>query len=496
LDTGWRRTLEQVKVSASHFSSEKKAKLDRKKFKRMKNNKIRERKIPSLLINFLLESQSNPESALNLDTVWLCLFSTSPGMPVKLKDYHIVCPEAVYVVLSMIRTCVEQGGSENANCVLQVLIYMYHNWSEFGQFALNGELVTALALCLFTTNEEDPQVISKMSNTRRLVLDLLRMIMTDSLALPADKASAMTDAWMDAFPETTKTQGIISYQTEICDLMVDHIVAINVVVDTSGMWIHPMGHRNNVAGNVFAFGQRFVDRIWKNSLLKSEMKVLEFLIHTLASSIKNNAPLPGTEVGFLALNRLLIYLISRPAESVSAQMALLDSLHKLVDHRAIIFHSANNDLLFLGSLTYCLSLIVDRVPISCDVTAQSTWHTYSLMSAPVQEGWQLLQSATCSVWNIVLQSKGRELKDLLRPPPTVLDSDLTEIKDFLRESSQRFWMTFLSEISGSGGEKKPAAGSVSSGMNMAAVKKLPHSLVRAYSRQKSSKQLIPADQKK
>ena len=110
---------------------------------------------------FYVESQNSLETVLNLDTVWLCLFSTTPGMPVKLKEYHIFCQEAVYVILGMIRTCVELGGAENANCVLQVLIYMYHNWSEFGQLALTPDFVTALSLCLFTANDDDPQIISK-----------------------------------------------------------------------------------------------------------------------------------------------------------------------------------------------------------------------------------------------------------------------------------------------------------------------------------------------
>ena len=54
------------------------------------------------------------------------------------------------------------------------------------------------------------------------------------MALTTEKAALITEAWMDAFPETTKTQNIILYQTEICDLMMDHIMAINAVVDTSG----------------------------------------------------------------------------------------------------------------------------------------------------------------------------------------------------------------------------------------------------------------------
>lgn len=128
------------------------------------------------------------------------------------------------------------GWTENANCVLQVIIYMYHNWPQFGQFALNGEFVQALASCLFTSNDEDPQVIVKLSNTRRLVLDLLRMVITDSLALAADKAALIADTWLDAYPEAMKSGQVTLYQTELAEFIMDHVMAINVVVDTSGTY--------------------------------------------------------------------------------------------------------------------------------------------------------------------------------------------------------------------------------------------------------------------
>ena len=152
------------------------------------------------------------------------------------------------------------------------------------------------------------------------------------------------------------------------------------------MWIHPAGNKSNVAPNVFALCYRLMDRIWKGSLNKSEARLLDFLIHALMSSIKLPSLLAGSETGFLALNRLVLFQISRPADSIAPQMAVLDALHKLVDHRLIIFHPANQDMVFLACLAYVLALLVDRMPVSCDITAQSTWHTYSQMSGPVQEG--------------------------------------------------------------------------------------------------------------
>ena len=72
----------------------------------------------------------------------------------------------------------------------------------------------------------------------------------------------------------------------------------------------------------------------------------------------------------------------------------------------------------------------------------------------------------------------------------MLDNDLSDIKDFLRESCHKFWVTFLHSLSAEALDaagKSPAVPTAAK-MGMAAVKKLPGiSLVRAYSRQQSTK---------
>lgn len=101
------------------------------------------------------------------------------------------------------------------------------------------------------------------------------------------------------------------------------------------------------------------------------------------------------------------------------------------------------DTIFIGALTYCLSAIVDQMPINCDIGAPSTWHTYPELSGQIQQGRELLQSAAESVWSVLVQSKLSVLKDLVKPPRGVLESDLSEVKDFLRESTYKTWMNFL-----------------------------------------------------
>lgn len=147
---------------------------------------------------------------------------------------------------------------------------------------------------------------------------------------------------MDTYPDSCKPAQIQLYQSEICGVLIEHVMALNVVTDTSGMWIHPGGHRNNVSPNVFTLTQRMVDKVWKNALNKSDTHILEFLIYLLTSAVKtlpfstenlsriSTSPMPGMDVGFTSLNRLVIYQISRPTDTISSQMSVLDALHKLV----------------------------------------------------------------------------------------------------------------------------------------------------------------------
>lgn len=58
---------------------------------------------------------------------------------------------------------------------------------------------------------------------------------------------------------------------------------------------------------------------------------------------------------YRSLNRTCLYMLSRPTNSnVAGQMSVLEVLHKIVDHRNIIFGAGNHELDFFGSLTFCL----------------------------------------------------------------------------------------------------------------------------------------------
>lgn len=62
--------------------------------------------------------------------------------------------------------------------------------------------------------------------------------------------------------------------------------------------------------------------------------------------------------------RCILYLLSRPADTVAGQMSVLETLRKLTTHRSLIMGSGNHDLEFIGCLTYCLLQLTNHMKIS------------------------------------------------------------------------------------------------------------------------------------
>jgi hypothetical protein len=55
-------------------------------------------------------------------------------------------------------------------------------------------------------------------------------------------------------------------------------------------------------------------------------------------------------------------------------MAVLEALHKLTNHRGLVFGAGNHELDFVGCLTYCLLQLTADMRIMLDSNIRTTWH--------------------------------------------------------------------------------------------------------------------------
>ena len=68
----------------------------------------------------------------------------------------------------------------------------------------------------------------------------------------------------------------------------------------------------------------------------------------------------STENLYKCLNRTILHQLSRPPpHGVADMMSVVYALHKLIEHRALVFGPGNYDPEFLGCLCYCLLQLID-----------------------------------------------------------------------------------------------------------------------------------------
>ena len=214
---------------------------------------------------------------------------------------------------------------------------------------------------------------------RKFVIDLLRVIIVDSLSLAVtSKTSPVIDLVLDSSPENSCIIQQNAFQTEIMVALMDHLLAADMLVgEQAALPIVPLvqSHIQNIAPNVFYFTARVVDKMWQGCLNKDPHEVFEFIVKLIGQAKRRSSSISLEQLHH-SLNRSILYLLSRPTENVSEQMAVLEALHKLTTNRLLIFGAGNHELEFIGCLTYCLLQLTADMKIILDVSATrtTTWH--------------------------------------------------------------------------------------------------------------------------
>jgi WD repeat and FYVE domain-containing protein 3 len=313
----------------------------------------------------------------------------------------------------MVRTIVH--GSDNVDwlqnhpvTIIQVLFSLYHNLPDFMPVLMLADVVNSLAAVLFTTNSKDSSEPNSEASTpdeldsahtnptllatqlepelivhpvRKFVIDFLRVIVVDSLSLAySGKTVPVIDLVLDASPEQSSLVQQISFQTEIITALMDHLLAADVLVgEQAALPIVPLlqSHVQNIAPNVFYLTARIVDKLWQGTLNKDPHEVFDFVVKLIAQAKRRPSMSLSLEQLHHSLNRTILFLLSRPTETVADQMAVLEALHKLTTNRLLIFGAGNHELDFIGCLTYCLLQLKADMKILLDANIQSrttTWH--------------------------------------------------------------------------------------------------------------------------
>lgn len=327
--------------------------------------------LTALIMGQPVKLLGSDHTKLDLDRVWAFLW----GAPVSHTPVGSVapkvnlCPEAVCVLLAMVRTIVHTDDTvdwlgSHPVTIVQVLFSLYHNLPDFMSVIMSAEVINSLAAILFPIiNKDGPESesnsgastpednntssgvmvivtrqISQLTenSVRKFIIDFLRVVVVDSLSLSlTGKAAPVIDLVLDASPENSELSQQIAFQTEIISALMDHLVAADVLVgEQAALPIVPLlqSHVQNISPNVFYLTARIVDKMWQGCLSKDPHEVFDFIIKLIGQAKRRSSSLSLEQLHH-SLNRIILYLLSRPTESVAEQMAVLEALHKLTTNR-------------------------------------------------------------------------------------------------------------------------------------------------------------------
>lgn len=185
------------------------------------------------------------------------------------------------------------------------------------------------------TPEEEPLTRHPV---RQFIIDFIRVIVVDSLSLSVTgKTSPVIDLVLDAYPGKSTTTQQICYQTEIIVTLMDHLLAADMLVgDQAAIPIVPLqnAHIQHVAPNVFYLTARIVDKLWQGLLTKDPHEVFDFIVKLIGQAKRRGGNL-SLECLYHCLNRTILFLLSRPTDTIADQMSVLEALHKLTTNRLV-----------------------------------------------------------------------------------------------------------------------------------------------------------------
>ncbi|KAB0793199.1 hypothetical protein PPYR_12819 [Photinus pyralis] len=431
----------------------------------------------------------------DLDSVWAYLWGSSlNNQPVSSVAPRInLCSEAVVVLLSMARSMLhsEHAGlpdwlMDHPISIVQVLFSLYHNLPDFMPIFMSAEVLGALASVLFpmansnndsgeSSNGSTPLVddvdsVIIVANTtgdecaltshsaRQFIIDFIRVIVVDSLSLSVTgKTSPVIDLVLDAYPESASVSQQTCYQTEILDTLMDHLLAADMLVgDQAAIPIVPLAnaHVHHVAPNVFYLTARIVDKLWQGALTKDPHEVFDFIVKLIGQAKRRSGNF-SLECLYHCLNRCILFLLSRPTNSIADQMSVLEALHKLTTNRLIVFGAGNHELDFIGCLTYCLLQLTADMKIMLDCNMRTMWHVNPTSDLECRDehlnhhqARNLMAGAALRVWEELYVCKKPAIEEVFKVTLIVSSQnakapDLTVMREQVCEAATKLWLNYV-----------------------------------------------------
>ncbi|KAF6318076.1 WDFY family member 4 [Rhinolophus ferrumequinum] len=195
-----------------------------------------------------------------------------------------------------------------------------------------------------------------------LLLEMLKATMSQPLTGRGD------GAWERTFPDSVlHFLGLVhsTYPQDPAWQAPEFLQTLAII--TFPLGIHKESQPNTEAAsplhaNISHFTQKLVEKLYSGMFSADPRHILLFITEHIMVVIENASSQRDTVISALysSLNKVILYCLSKPQQSLSECLSLLSILDFLQEHWDIIFATYNSNSSFLLCLMHCLLLLSER----------------------------------------------------------------------------------------------------------------------------------------
>ncbi|KAL3982042.1 Beige/BEACH domain family protein [Acanthocheilonema viteae] len=397
----------------------------------------------------------------SLDLIWSHVFGLSLSSSVSEAVSGIeICCEAVIPLLSMVRAAIHANGESPhddnklvySSTVIQMFTFLYQNCPNFCNLCHTEEFITYLFCVLVPLNVMESSTIKDENSLSpsfydmhvvleesccRNVLDLIKRILYEDIYRNhGAKPDSLLDALIENIPEYGCSRRFCTFVlSENLSLCMEYMIATDVLLEsekpsTAATCGTSAATSAVLLANFAYFASRIVDCVWSGIYIGEASRVLSFLLKGLALTRRNDPKSISYDSLMQSLDRVILYLLSRPIDNVNVQMSILNTLSEIILHRNVILSPTHNDPLFFGSLTHLLFML----SVTPDILPKKEG------SSNLDRGSAQVALCASQVWKEVCAVKRNLLEDVFR---SGLVTELNAARALLSHAASLEWLSFV-----------------------------------------------------
>ncbi|KAF6318075.1 WDFY family member 4 [Rhinolophus ferrumequinum] len=203
--------------------------------------------------------------------------------------------------------------------------------------------------------------------TRQQLRKFMQLLLREFLlAAPSPKQWLLLEVLLEASPDNATSQQKRDFQSAVL-LSTMEIFHVMSGGDMSVLGGSKESQPNTEAAsplhaNISHFTQKLVEKLYSGMFSADPRHILLFITEHIMVVIENASSQRDTVISALysSLNKVILYCLSKPQQSLSECLSLLSILDFLQEHWDIIFATYNSNSSFLLCLMHCLLLLSER----------------------------------------------------------------------------------------------------------------------------------------